>query len=491
MALMHTDRSPEHFTGLLRELQRLPKETEWVEFKQSNAEPSEIGEYISALANSAALLGKGTGYIVWGVDDKNHDLIGTTFAPNRTKVGNEELESWLLRLLEPKINFSFSAFQMNGKPVVLLEIAAAFRHPVRFKGDEFIRIGSIKKKLKDFPEKERALWRVFDTTPFEQGIAVVNVAAEEVLQLLDYPAYFDLTKLPLPENRDGILERLAVDEMIRKSATGAWDIANLGAVLFAKRLSDFPHLKRKAVRVIVYQDNDRVSTVREQEGAKGYASGFEGLIGHVTNLLPSNEVIGKALRKNVPMFPDIAIRELVANALIHQDFLVTGTGPMVEIFSDRMEITNPGRPLVDTQRFLDSPPRSRNEALASFMRRIGVCEERGSGIDKVVVQTELFQLPAPLFETTDEHTRSVLFAHKDFREMDKEDRVRAAYMHACLRYVQRDFMTNTTLRERFQIDERNSATVSRIIGDAISAGLVRIHDQSVGNRARRYVPAWA
>jgi predicted HTH transcriptional regulator len=191
------------------------------------------------------------------------------------------------------------------------------------------------------------------------------------------------------------------------------------------------------------------------------------------------------------MFPEIAIRELVANAIIHQDFLVTGSDPMVEIFSDRMEITNPGRPLVDTQRFLDSPPRSRNEALASFMRRIGVCEERGSGIDKVVRQTELFQLPAPLFETTDEHTRSVLFAHKDFREMDKDDRVRAAYMHACLRYVQRDYMTNATLRERFQIDDRNSSMVSRIINDAIAAGLVRIYDESVGSRARRYVPWWA
>ena len=488
---MHADTSPEHLKSLIRELQRLPKETEWVEFKQNKGDPEEIGEYISALANSTALLGKGNGYLVWGIADETHDLVGTSFDPTRAKVGNEELESWLLRLLEPKINFTFSSLDCDGKQVVLIEIAAAFRHPVRFKGNEFIRIGSIKKKLKDYPEKERALWRVFDTTPFEQGVAAENVSAEDVLRLLDYPAYFELTSLPLPENREGILDRLFADEMIRKSATGAWDITNLGAALFARQLSDFRHLKRKAVRVIVYKDRDRVSTVREQEEAKGYATGFEGLIGYVTNLLPSNEVIGKALRKNVPMFPDIAIRELVANAIIHQDFLVTGTGPMVEIFSDRMEITNPGRPIVDIQRFLDSPPRSRNEALASFMRRIGVCEERGSGIDKVVIQTELFQLPAPLFETTNEHTRSVLFAHKDFREMDKDDRVRAAYMHACLRYVQRDFMTNTTLRERFKIDERNSSMVSRIINDAIAAELVRIYDERVGSRARRYVPWWA
>ena len=131
-----------------------------------------------------------------------------------------------------------------------------------------------------------------------------------------------------------------------------------------------------------------------------------------------------------------------------QDFHAAGTAPLVEIFSNRMEITNPGLPLVKTDRFLDSPPKSRNETLASFMRRIGVCEERGSGVDKVVFQTELYQLPAPIFETTPEHTRAVLFAHREFREMDKEDRVRACYLHACLRYVQRDYMTNTTLRIR-------------------------------------------
>ena len=117
------------------------------------------------------------------------------------------------------------------------------------------------------------------------------------------------------------------------------------------------------------------------------------------------------------MYPILAVRELAANALIHQDFAITGTGPMIEIFDDRMEITNPGKPLVSTDRFLDTAPRSRNEALASFMRRAGICEERGSGIDKVVFETELHQLPAPFFEMAENATRAVLFAHKELREM--------------------------------------------------------------------------
>jgi predicted HTH transcriptional regulator len=481
----------DYLLSVLSELRSLPQETEWVEFKHNNAEPDEIGEYLSALANSAALLGKASAWLIWGMDNSTHEIVGTTFDPARARAGGEELESWLLRLLSPKINFRFHPVQVNGKQVVLLEIGAAFRHPVQFKNTEFIRIGSYKKKLKEFPEKERALWRVFDRIPFEREIAAENVSAEDVLRLLDYPAYFDLLSLPLPEGREGILAALASDEMISSSKAGKWNITNLGAVLFAKKLADFRPLKRKAVRVVLYKGETRVETLREQEGAKGYATGFEGLIGYVTNLLPSNEVIGQALRKKVPMFPELAIRELVANAIIHQDFHATGTAPMVEIFSNRMEITNPGLPLVKTDRFLDSPPKSRNEALASFMRRIGVCEERGSGVDKVVFQTELYQLPAPLFETTDEHTRAVLFAHRELKEMDKEDRVRACYLHACLKYVQRDFMTNTTLRERFGIEDKNSAMASRIIRDAISAGLIRCHDDTVGSRARKYLPWWA
>ncbi|HBJ84164.1 MAG TPA: transcriptional regulator [Verrucomicrobiales bacterium] len=488
---MSIDRPENDLLGILAELRKLPRETEWAEFKHNNAEPDEIGEYLSALANAAALTGKVHAWLVWGVNNDTHEVTGTTFNPTAAKVGNEELESWLLRLLSPKINFRFYTVQLEDNIVVLLEISAAFRHPVQFKGTEFIRVGSYKKKLKDFPEKERELWRVFDRTPFEKEIAAENIAAEEVLRLLDYPAYFDLLSLPLPEGRDGILSALAADDMIAPGKGGKWNITNLGAVLFAKRLADYRTLTRKAVRVVLYKGESKVETIREQEGGKGYATGFEGLIGFVTNLLPSNEVIGQALRKQVPMFPELAIRELVANAIIHQDFHLTGTGPMVEIFAGRMEITSPGLPLVQTDRFLDSPPRSRNEALASFMRRIGVCEERGSGVDKVVIQTEIFQLPAPLFETTDEHTRVVLFAHREFREMDKADRTRACYLHACLRYVQRDYMTNTTLRERFGIDEKNSSMASRIIKDTVEAGLIVPYDEAAGRKYMKYLPWWA
>jgi ATP-dependent DNA helicase RecG len=480
----------DYLTGLIQELCKLPKEAEWVEFKHNNADPKEIGSYLSALSNSAALNGKPFAYLLWGIEDESHTIIGTTFKPFFAKVGNEEIENWLLKLLSPKIHFRFHQIDMDGLPVVLLEISAAWGNPVLFEGQAFIRVGSYKKKLKDHPEKERELWRAFERVPFEKGIAIERVSSEEVLRLLDYSSYFDLLELALPDGRQAILQCLKEDELIVPCEAGEWNITNLGAVLFAKSLKEFSTLRRKAVRVIQYKGNGRVQTHKEQEGGKGYANGFEGLIGYIMALIPSNEVIGQALRKNNPTFPELAVRELVANALIHQDFGIQGAGPMVEIFDDRVEITNPGMPLVDTERFVNTPPRSRNESLASLMRRFRICEERGSGIDKVVFQIELFQLPAPMFEAPDEFTRTVLFSHKPLSEMDKADRVRACYLHACLKWAMRNYLTNSSLRERFGVEERNKATISRYIKEAVEAGAIKPYDDDAAPKLRKYVPYW-
>ena len=164
---------------------------------------------------------------------------------------------------------------------------------------------------------------------------------------------------------------------------------------------------------------------------------------------------------------------------------------MVEIFSDRMEITNPGDPLVDTDRFIDSPPISRNEKLASMMRRIEVCEERGSGIDKVVFQTEVYQLPPPRFEATAIHTKCILFSHRGLKEMSKVDKVWACYLHFCLNYVNQENTTNASLRDRLGVYEKNSALVSRIFKNAVDMGFIRLYDAKANRKAFKYVPFWA
>ena len=482
----------QYLHSMVREFISMPKETEWIEFKCNFDDPQSIGEYLSALSNSAALYEKPFGFLVWGIADSSHDVIGTSFKPRQAKKGNQELESWLAMLLSPRIDFKIHEFLFDDKPMVIFEIPCATHRPVSFKGVEYIRIGTYKKALKEFPEKEKQLWNLFERVPFELQPAKSNLSSDEVLKLLDYPAYFDLTNQPLPDNRTGILEKLMSEKMIVKKDGGVYDITNLGAIIFAKDLNAFDRIARKAIRVVAYKNKNRVETLREQTGVKGYGSGYEGAVAFINNLLPENEVVDQALRKNVRMFPEIAIRELVANAIIHQDFTLRGTGPMVEIFSDRIEITNPGTPLIDTLRFIDEPPQSRNEALAAFMRRINICEERGSGIDKVIFAVEVFQLPAPDFTVTSNHTKAILYAHKDFSEMDKSDRIRACYQHACLRYVSNEFLTNASLRERFSIAEKNYSMASRIIADTLEKNLIKPHDPE--NRSRKhakYVPFWA
>ena len=265
---MTVERDTEYLCSIVNELRKLPKETEWVEFKHNKANPDEIGEYISALSNSAAFCGKASAYMVWGIDDATHAILGTSFSPSEITVGNEELENWLLRLLSPKIHFRFHEFEISEKPVVLLEITRVTQHPVQFKQREFIRVGSYKRALKDFPEKERELWRIFDNIPFEEHVAAENVSGGDVLRLLDYPAYFDLLRQPLPEGRQGILDALASDFLITRSEAGNWNILNLGAILLAKHLHEFKALRRKVVRVIVYRETSRIETIREQEMTK-------------------------------------------------------------------------------------------------------------------------------------------------------------------------------------------------------------------------------
>lgn len=341
---------------LVRELASLPRESEWVEFKENNTDPEEIGEYISAIANSAALHGKPFGYIVWGVRDDTQEMVGTSFRPRDEKLKGQELENWLSTQLYPRIHFRIHEADEGGRHFVAFEIPAAVHTPVRFKDWEHIRVGTYKKKLRDHPEIERILWSLLSRTSFEEEVAVPDATSEQVLSLLDYPNYFRLMKQPLPDNRESILERLGKESLITAVGDHRYHITNIGAVLFARNLSDFGRLARKALRVIIYRGENRVETLKEQPGGKGYAVGFEGAIRYINDQLPQNEEIGQAFRTVVRMYPELAVRELVANALIHQDFSIGGAGPTVEIFTDRMEITNPGRPLIDPLRFIDEPP---------------------------------------------------------------------------------------------------------------------------------------
>ncbi|MCD8213246.1 MAG: putative DNA binding domain-containing protein [Campylobacter sp.] len=197
---------------------------------------------------------KPNAYIIWGIDNKTHAIVGTNFKPLKAKNGGENLDNWLLRLLEPKIDYKFYEIIIENKDVVLLEIASADKHPVSFKGKEYIRHGENKKNLKSMPERERELWRAFDKTPFEKQIAADNLEINEVLNLLDYKKYFELLEIPLSQNNETIMEYLIKDNIVVKLQNKKYSITNLGAILFARHLSKFENLRRKSIRVIQYKE---------------------------------------------------------------------------------------------------------------------------------------------------------------------------------------------------------------------------------------------
>lgn len=473
---------------LLDELVKQPHESEWVEFKLNFHSAEEIGECISALSNGACIHNQPFGYMVFGVEDRTHIIKGTTFKAKSHKKGKEDLEHWLATRLNPRIDFVVYEFDYeSGRHISVFIIPATKRQPVEFLHQSYIRVGSIIRKLNEFPEKQAKIWKK-ETSPFEKEIARDNLKASDISKFLSTETYFDLMNLPYPSTQQGVIDKLVEEGLVVKAKSYA--ITKLGAILFAKQLKDFESVERKSVRVIVYQGKNKVETEREQIGVRGYAIGFERLVDWINSQLPANEEIGKALRTESRMYPEIAIRELVANALIHQDLTEKGF-PMVEIFTDRIEISNPGTPLVTPERFIDAYL-SRNEKLADMMRRMGFCEEKGSGLDKVIFYNELYQLPPINVIVAENRTRVTIYSYKTLNELDKKEKIRACYQHACLKYVSNEKMTNQSLRERFKIEDRNYSIASRIIREALVDGVIKEDDPE--NKSRKYasyIPFWA
>ncbi|MEX0647354.1 MAG: ATP-binding protein [Balneolaceae bacterium] len=454
------------------------KESRNLEFKEAKAQYDykKLNKYCVAIAN------EGGGFLVLGVSDKMpRKVVGTSAFKDISKINSQLYNS---------LGFRVSVLEFNHRDgrVIVFDIPPRPNGSAyHFNGAYYMRSGQeltamSPEHLKRIFNEDKENWLLKE--------AKKRLATSEVIQLLDIQSYFDLLEQPIPSNHNAIIEKFRNKKMVVDDSSSL-SITNLGALLFAKDLNQFDPLYRKAPRVIVYKGKNRVQTERDQQGAKGYVSGFEGLVSFIQSQTPENEVIEKALRKSTKMYPEIAIRELVANALIHQDFLESGTNVKIEVFEDRIEFTNPGKPLIPIERFVDEN-KTRNEELADIMRMLGICEEKSSGIDKVVFETEFNQLPAPDFEEKHNHTTVTLYSHKDFEDMDGNDKIRACYLHCCLRYVSNEKMTNSSLRERFGLGERKSNTASQIIQSTMEVGLIKLDDLSnTSKRYAKYIPIWA
>lgn len=476
--------------ALLDRLLKEPAESPWLEFKVGNKDPKEIGEYISALANSAMLAGRDRAFLVYGIEDSTMKRVGTDVRLRTSKYGNEDFQNWLTRKIAPRVLVEIQDFICDGLHYSVVAVEPSYERPVEFGDTEFIRVGQNKKKLADFPELERALWIATGRRSFETAVAASNATISDALEMLDPDPIYDLTGIPKPKNNDEIIRKMIDEGFLIDNLEGRFDVTNLGAIMLARDVTVFPSIAGKAVRIIKYSGQDKSKSEFEQEGKKGYAVGFAGMMRFLMERLPKEERYIDGVRRMVPHFPETAVREVIANALIHQDFMATGTGPVIEIYDNRLEVTNPGNSLISTDRIIDER-RSRNEKLAKAMRSFGLCEERGGGLDKTLIEIEARHLPPPDFISSETSMRVVLLAPRNFGQMSKAEKLRACFHHCVLRWMAQDYMSNTTLRDRFSLTRDDYQAVSAVIAESIKRARIAPADPDQGKRNARYVPYWA
>ena len=230
------------FKKLIDALISRPTETEWVEFKDNFHSNDEIGERIAAISNSALLKNMSFGYIVFGVDDKTHKVVGTNFYPTQKKVGNEELESWLSTRLNPRIDFEIiDNFDYEDKGhVCIFKIPATVNRPVSFLNIEYIRVGSVTRKLKDFPQKESKIWKG-NQKAIESIVLKSGLTEAQVMSLLSSETYFDMMHLPIPSDTKGVMDRFLSEKIILRLTAYT---ATLKKTVLMTRIALLPSITR-------------------------------------------------------------------------------------------------------------------------------------------------------------------------------------------------------------------------------------------------------
>lgn len=474
--------------GLEESLSPVPHESNEIDWKVRLSDRKErLAEHLMAFANHS-----NGGYLVFGIEDGDAHLEAIS------QEAVAEIANTLANLgrdaIEPPLVIDHAVVEFRDVPILFVHIPEQLNKPAHRRGksieETWIRSGGTTRKASR--QEVGALMLNSATPRWEELRASSLLSIEAAVERLDLDTIAKLLQRPLPNELE-ILAQWLVDEGILTPDGRGYYVTNLGAIAAARKLEHFPALERKRIRVIRYRGTNKVETIDELPGQRGYAVGFEGLVTHLKRILPHSEIIQQSLRAEVSVYPEIALRELIANALIHQDFSISGTGPMVEIFDDRIEFTNPGSLLPGKRldRLIGTTPESRNEKLAFAFRRYRICEERGTGFQKVVQSVELFGLPPIVFTPMENSFRVTLYAPRKFTEMGQGERIEACYQHAVLQYLSSQTLTNTTLRERFKLHEKQRNQISNLISDAVSAGRIKRKDAGSGNKFAEYLPYWA
>ncbi len=468
----------------------LPQEINEVDWKESlSPKKDSLCRHLSAFANHP-----GGGFIVFGIQDGTGKPVGISAA--EVPLITDRMANLAREGVEPSVTVDHAVVTYQAATLLLMFIPESLAKPVHLRGQTieqaYIRAGGTTRQASR--HELGSLMLNSKVLRWEELHASGVLTPAEIITRLDHESVARLLGRPAPTSSEGIMQWLEEERMIQACPAGGHYITNLGAVAAARNLAQHDDIARKAVRIIRYSGRNKTATDKEHVVGLGYAVGFEEIISRIELLLPESEVIRRGLRVAEKTYPADALREIIANALIHQDFTIRGTGPRVEIYADRIEITNPGRllPSKRLERLIGTQPESRNESLASKFRLYHICEERGSGLQKAVKHVELFGLPPVQFQETENAFIVTLYAPRSFREMSPQERVEAAYQHATLCYLDNRALTNTSFRERLRLSERQRSQVSKVINEAVAAGRIKPKaPESAAKKFAEYLPWWA
>jgi ATP-dependent DNA helicase RecG len=387
-------------TALLNRLRAEPRETEWLEFKANRYEPQVLGEYLSALANSACLAGKPRGYLVFGIEDGSHDVVGTTFDPQAEKgKGEQLLPLWLSLGLRPNVGFEIWPFTYQGSRVVLFEVHPAFDRPVHFYGTAYVRDGSSKTELSRYPEKERAIW---------------HRRVDWSAQICEQATLDDLDPDAVAKAR-----REFTTKFPRQDAdVAAWDDAtflNKAKVTIRGRVTNTALLLlgRPEASTLLAPAVARISWLLKGAGgedldyehfAPPFLLNVEKLLARIRNLTVRALPGGTLFPTEITQYDPWVIREALHNCIAHQDYGLRGRIQVVET-PDSLLLTNvggflPGR--VEAVIEQDAPLEIyRNPFLAEAMVNLNMMDTQGGGIRKMFVKQRERFFPMPDYDLSE------------------------------------------------------------------------------------------
>lgn len=473
-------------------------ESETVEYKTGLKDAKTIGQYISALGNSALEAGVPRAYLIWGVKDLTKEIVGTDFDPYLEKAiigskrSNISLTFYLNKFIDPKLNLIWDRCVLKDKKLICLTIDVShINQPLKFLGTDYIRVGTANQKLNMFPEKERRIWETFESSKFELEFAKTGLNFEQLHKYLDLKFYVDHINEDL-NNEPAVINSLINNYVISKVSDNNFNITNLGAYTFARNLQDFPSIQERALQITRYDGNMKLDNASYNETENGgIIVSFSKIFNSILSYVPFKENYDNGRRSDKYKFPKIAIRELLANTLVHQDFTISGMRPMVEIFDNRIVFSNPGTPLIEPLRFLDVPPRSRNPELANILSKFQIIESRGTGIDKVVYALEKEHLPAlEILSKGTTATQVTIRAQKTFKDLSITEKNESIYWDASLKYVNDLKISNSSVRKSFGLNNKDSSLVSKAINSCIDAKLIKPYDKNASKRFMEYIPYW-